>query len=155
LQVYYDGYDRVERGLGEIRNTVDVDFQHYLNWGARNNIVWGGGYRVTSDNVTPGYATRYQPGRRTDELFSTFVQDEIRLTPSLSLTLGTKVQHNSYTGLEYEPSGQLVWNLTDRQSVWASAARAIRQPARADFHIRVDVAAIPLDNGGPRSMSTR
>jgi iron complex outermembrane receptor protein len=58
------------------------------------------------------------------------------------------VEHNSYTGLEYEPSGQLVWNLTDRQTLWVSASRAIRQPARADFHIRADVAMIPLDDGG-------
>ena len=83
LQVYYDHYDRVERGLGETRNTVDVDFQHHLTLGSRNNIVWGAGYRVTSDNITPGYAIRYQPARRTDNLFSAFVQDEIRLTPSL------------------------------------------------------------------------
>src|SRR5579859_1802563 len=148
LQVYYDGYHRVERGLGETRNTIDVDFEHHLNLGARNNVVWGGGYRVTGDNIAPGYAIRYEPARRTDHLFSAFVQDNIRLTPSLSLTLGTKVEHNSYTGLEYEPSGQLVWNLTDRQSVWASAARAIRQPARADFNILADVAIVPLNNGG-------
>jgi len=148
LQVYYDGYHRRERGIGESRNTVDVDFQHHLTLGSRNNLEWGGGYRVTSDHITPGYATFYLPPRRTDNLFSTFVQDEISLTSSLGLTLGTKVEHNSYTGLEYEPSGQLVWNLTDRQTLWASASRAIRQPARADFYIRADVAMIPLDNGG-------
>jgi iron complex outermembrane receptor protein len=148
LQVYYDGYDRRERGLGEIRNTVDVDFQHHLTLGSRHNIEWGGGYRVTSDNITPGYATRYTPAQRTENLFSTFVQDNIGLTPSLGLTLGTKIEHNSYTGLEYEPSGQLVWNLNDRQTLWVSASRAIRQPARADFHLRADVAAFPLDGGG-------
>jgi iron complex outermembrane receptor protein len=148
LQVYYDRYDRVERGVGEIRNTMDVDFEHHLTLGSRSNLVWGGGYRVTSDNITPGYAVRYQPARETDDLFSAFAQDEIRLLHSLWLTLGTKVEHNSYTGLEFEPSGQLVWNLTDRQTAWASVSRAIRQPARADFHIRADVAIVPLDNGG-------
>lgn len=148
LQVYYDGYDRRERGLDEIRQTVDVDFEHHLTLGSRNNIVWGGGYRVTSDDLTPGYAIRYVPDKRTDSLFSTFVQDEIKLAPRLWLTLGTKLEHNSYTGFEYEPSGQLVWNLTDRQTLWASGSRAIRQPARADFNIRADVAIVPLDNGG-------
>jgi len=148
LQVYYDGYDRVERGLGEIRNTVDVDFEHHLTLGARNNIVWGGGYRVTRDDITPGYAVRYMPTRRTDNLFSTFVQDEIKLTRALWLTLGTKLEHNSYTGFEYEPSVQLVWNLTTWQTLWASASRAVRQPAHADFNIRADVAIVPLDNGG-------
>jgi iron complex outermembrane receptor protein len=148
LQVYYDGYHRRERGIGEGRSTVDVDFEHHLTLGSRNQIEWGGGYRVTSDDITPGYAVRYIPAKRTDNLFSAFVQDEISLTSSLSLTLGAKVEHNAYTGLEYEPSGQLVWNLTDRQTLWASASRAIRQPARADFNIRADVATIPLDNGG-------
>jgi iron complex outermembrane recepter protein len=148
LQVYYDHYNRVERGLGETRNTVDVDFQHHLTLGSRNNLVWGAGYRVTSDDNTPGYALRYQPPRRTDNLFSTFVQDEIRLSSSLWLTLGTKLEHNSYTGFEYEPSGQLVWSLTNRQTLWASASRAIRQPARADSDIRADVALVPLDQGG-------
>jgi iron complex outermembrane receptor protein len=148
VQMYYDYYDRVERGLDEIRNTVDVDFQHHLTLGSRNNIVWGGGYRVTSDNVTPGLSTRYLPARRTDNLFSTFVQDEISLTPSLGLTVGTKLEHNAYTGFQYEPSAQLVWNLTGRQTFWASASRAIRQPARADFHLRADVATFALDNGG-------
>jgi len=148
LQVYYDGYHRRERGIGEGRNTVDVDFEHHLTLGSRNHIEWGGGYRVTSDDITPGYAVRYIPAQRTDNLFSAFVQDEISLTSSLSLTLGTKVEHNSYTGLEYEPSAQLVWSLTDRQTLWASASRAIRQPARADFNIRADVALIPLDGGG-------
>jgi iron complex outermembrane recepter protein len=148
LQVYYDGYHRTERGIGETRNTVDVDFQHHLTIGSRNNIVWGAGYRITSDHITPGYATSYLPDRRTDQLVSAFVQDEVSLRPSLWLTLGTKLEHNAYSGLEYEPSAQLVWTVTDRQTLWASASRAIRQPARADSDIRADVALVPLDNGG-------
>jgi len=148
LQVYYDHYDRTERGLGETRNTIDVDFQHQLTLGSRNTLVWGGGYRVTGDNLTPGYAVRYVPTQRRDNLFSAFVQDEIRLTPSLWLTIGTKLEHNAYTGLEFEPSTQLVWNMTPHQTLWASASRAIRQPARADSDIRADVAIVPLDQGG-------
>jgi len=148
LQVYYDGYERVEGGLDEKRNTVDVDFQYHGSLGLRNNIVSGGGYRVTSDNVAPGYAVNYEPAARTDNLFSTFVEDDIRLTSKLSLTLGIKVEHNSYTGWEYEPSGQLVWNLTNRQSLWGSASRAIRQPARADFGVRRAFATFTLDDGG-------
>src|SRR6266700_1086937 len=41
-----------------------------------------------------------------------------------------------------------MWTLTSRQAVWASAARAIRQPARADADIRIAVAPEPLDSGG-------
>jgi iron complex outermembrane receptor protein len=66
---------------------------------------------------------------------------------SLSFTLGSKVEHNAYTGFEFEPSVQLAWTLPRRQEIWASAARAIRQPARADTAIRIDVAAVTLDDG--------
>ena len=146
LQFYYDGYHRVDRALSETRNTVDFDFQHHLTIGARQEIVWGLGYRSTSDYTTPGYAVVYDPARRRDSLFSAFVQDDIRLTNSLSLILGSKFEHNSYTGFEYQPSAQLVWNMTSRQSFWASASRAIRQPSRADFDLDVDVAAFPVGN---------
>ena len=143
LQVYYDGYHRVDRALSETRSTLDFDFQHHLTVGSRQEIVWSLGYRTTSDHTTPGYAIAYDPARFRDNLFSAFVQDDIRLTNSLSLILGSKFEHNSYTGFEYEPSAQLVWNFNDRQAFWASASRAIRQPSRADFNLDVDVAVIP------------
>jgi iron complex outermembrane receptor protein len=147
FQVYYDGYHRVDRGLSEMRNTLDFDFHHHLTVGSRQEIVWGLGYRTTSDNTTPGYAATYTPAGRRDSLFSAFLQDDIRLTNSLSLTLGSKFEHNSYTGFEYEPSAQLVWNLNNRQAFWASASRAIRQPSRADFDLNVYVATFPAGTG--------
>jgi iron complex outermembrane receptor protein len=148
LQVYYDGYDRRENGGLESRKTFDLDFNHHLAIGTRHDVVWGLGYRVTSDNLTPQFNLLYTPQRRTDNLFSAFIQDEIKLANSLWLTVGSKVEHNAYTGFEYEPGAQLVWKPTKRQAVWASVARAIRQPARSDTDLEIDIAAFPLDNGG-------
>ncbi len=147
LQVYYDRYVRDQSGVSEGRNTFDLNFQHHLAVGSRHDVVWGLGYRVTSDHITPGYAVAYVPQRRTDNLFSAFIQDEMRVTNSLWFTLGSKLEHNGYTGFEFEPSAQLAWTPTNRQAIWVSAARAIRQPARADTDLQVDVAAFPLDNG--------
>jgi iron complex outermembrane receptor protein len=148
LQAYYDGYDRHEEGGYEGRRTFDLDFQHHKLVGRRNDLVWGLGYRVTSDNLTPKYSKSYIPAQRTDNLFSAFAQDEVQLTNTLGLTIGSRLEHNAYTGFEFEPSGQFVWSPTKRQSVWASAARAIRQPARADTAIRIDLAILPLADGG-------
>jgi iron complex outermembrane receptor protein len=148
LQAYYDRYDRLDLGVRERRNTVDFDFHHHFKAGNRHDIVWGVGYRITSDHFLPGYGATYVPLHRADSLFSGFVQDEIRLGDKLWLTVGSKFEHNAYTGFEYEPSAQLVWTPTDRQTVWMSAARAIRQPARSEFGLQVDVAAFPLPNGG-------
>ena len=76
-----------------------------------------------------------------------FLQDEIELTPNLAFTFGTKLEHNAFTGFEYEPSAQLVWTPRDRQSVWLSAARAIRQPSPLDENVHVASAIVPMDNG--------
>jgi iron complex outermembrane recepter protein len=146
LQFYYDGYHRIDRGLNETRNTVDFDFQHHLT-ASRQEIVWGFGYRSTSDYTTPGYAVTYKPAGRRDNLFSAFIQDDIRLNNSLSLILGSKFEHNSYTGFEYEPSAQLVWNMTNRQAFWGSVSRAIRQPSRADFNLDVYAATFLVESG--------
>lgn len=151
LQFYYNGLQRDgEAGVNLSNNTADVEFKHHLAAGRRNDIVWGLDYRVTSDDVRPvaSYAFRINPPHRTDNLFSAFMQDEIRLSSSVFLTLGVKFEHNAYTGFEYEPSAQLVWTATDRHTFWASAARAIRQPARTDFGAQFNVGVQPLPGGG-------
>ncbi len=145
LQAYYDGYDRREEGGYEGRRTFDLDFQDHLNAGSRHDIVWGLGFRTTGDNVTPKYSKSFNPPRRTDNLFSAFLQDEIRLTDSVHLIVGSRLEHNGYTGFEFEPSGQFVWSIAKGQALWVSAARAIRQPARADTAIRIDVATVPVN----------
>ena len=147
LQLYYDRYEHGDRGLSETRNTVDLDFQHHLAVGARHDIVWGLGYRVTSDHFRRGYGLSYTPSRRTDGLASTFVADEIKIAGSLWVTLGSRFEHNNYTGLEYQPNAQLVWTPKSGQAIWMSASRAIREPARADVQLENDVAAFRLENG--------
>lgn len=149
LQAYFDRYNRGDDAVSpESRNTFDLDFHHHLAAGSRHDIVWGLGYRVTSDNLPPGFSDIYVPQQRTDNLFSAFLQDEIRITNSVRFTLGSKVEHNAYTGLEYEPGGQLLWTPTRKQAFWLSVARAIRQPARDDTDLQVDIGAFPLNNGG-------
>jgi iron complex outermembrane recepter protein len=147
LQMYYDRSDRREQGGGDTLNTVDFDFQHHMVLGSRQDVVWGAGYRVVKDSVTAGYATTFVPLQQTASLFSTFVQDEIRLTKSVWLTVGSKFEHNAYTGFELEPSARLVWTPTDGHAFWMSASRAIRQPDRADSGLESDVATFPLPGG--------
>ncbi len=148
VQTYYDRDDRTTWGIRDILNTLDLDVQHHLKLGSRHDIVWGGGIRFTKDSSTPGYAITLLPLYPTDHLANVFFQDEIALGHSLSLTLGSKLEHNTYTGFEYEPSAQLVWVPTDRQTLWLSGARAIRQPARLDGAINIDYGTEPLGDGG-------
>jgi iron complex outermembrane receptor protein len=146
VQMYYDRFNRLDQGVDETLGTVDFDFHHHLKIGSRHDIVWGGGFRRYSDDIAPGYAVTITPQKKADNLYSAFFQDEIALARTLSLTVGSKVEHNPYSGADWEPSGQVMWTPTDQHAFWISAAQAIRQPARVDSAIRFDVATMPLDN---------
>jgi iron complex outermembrane recepter protein len=148
LRVYYDRIDRHgEAGADIVNDTVDADFEHHLAVGARNDVVWGLNVRVHRDDIRPddNHSLQITPERRTVPYGSGFLQDEIRLTNSLFLTLGSKLERNDYTGWEYEPGAQLVWTPSEHHTFWASASRAIRQPNRADFGARLNVAVTPID----------
>ena len=145
LQAYYDTYRRTDLGVPETLRTFDLDFQHHISAGDRHDIVWGLGYRVSRSALSPGYAIAFSPPSRTDSLYSVFLQDEIRVSDSLWFTIGCKLEHNAYTGLETEPSVRLAWSPPgSRHAIWAAASRAIRQPARLDAAAEIELATIPV-----------
>ncbi|CAN7225907.1 TonB-dependent receptor [Pseudoduganella sp. LjRoot289] len=112
-------------------STVEAEAQHGVRLGERHSVVWGGGYRHSWDDVTPGPFT-FLPGKLDMHWGNVFAQDEIALSEELKLTAGLKVEHNSYTGAEYLPNLRLAWTPDARQLVWASLARTVRAPARID-----------------------
>jgi iron complex outermembrane receptor protein len=144
LQVYEDYSRHFEQGFLDAQNTVDLDFQDHLRLGSRNDIVWGLGARVIDDRYGQGYALTILPHRPLYRLYSAFLQDQLKLTDSLSLTVGSKFEHNDFTGFEFEPSAQLVWTPTDNQTAWLSASRAIREPSSGDVGLQYDVASVPI-----------
>jgi len=150
LQMYYDrtnmsqptaafalGGTTFEPGgiFSDSLDTYDVDFQHHFSLGDRNQITWGAGYRFTHDQNDNSPTLAFYPAPLNQNLWSTFVQDQIKLQKSLFLTLGTKVEHNDYTGFEVQPSGRLQWNLTPKQMVWTAVSRAVRTPSRIDHDL--------------------
>jgi iron complex outermembrane receptor protein len=144
LQGYYDTFRRTDLESPESLRAFDLDLQYRFAAG-RHDIVWGLGYRRTNSGVEAGALVSLTPPFRSDGLYSGFLQDEIRIAPSVWATVGTKLEHNGYTGFEYEPGVRLAWAATPRTTLWAAAARAIRQPARLEMGVGVDLAAVPLD----------
>lgn len=147
LQTYYDRTGRALPTLGfnEVRDTFDIDFQHRFKWMERHSLIWGTAYRNTSDkfNNAPMVIEMY-PNKRSDELFSCFVQDEIAIVPeTLFFTGGAKFLHSDYTGFEFQPTTRLLWTPTDHQSVWASYSRAVRLPTRAGADVRITMRPSP------------
>ena len=100
--------------------------------GTWNSVTWGLGYRFTHDVVEDAPGLGFVPPVLDRNLYSVFVQDEIKLRENVSFTLGTKVEHNDYTGFEFEPSGRLQYEMTSNQMIWAAISRAVRTPSRVD-----------------------
>lgn len=123
--------------LEDNTDTYDFDLQHSFQLGERNKLVWGLGYRFTHDEVENAPGLAFEPPVLDRNLFSVFVQDQVALTDNVGLTLGTKVEHNDYTGFEFEPSVRVQTNITNDQTLWASISRAVRMPSRIDRHVRL------------------
>ncbi len=121
--------------LGDSLDTIDVNFQDRFPLGYSNHVVWGGEYRFTKDVVQDAPLVAFAPDRLDHNLFSGFFQDEAKLLPDVTLTFGSKIEHNDYTGYEYEPSGRLQWNVGDNQMLWGALSRAVRMPARYDHDL--------------------
>jgi iron complex outermembrane recepter protein len=153
LQVYFDRTSRADITNGEGRNTFDVDFQHHIAWGNRQDFVWGLGYRTTSDNIRGSFKVSFNPPIETDQLFSSFVQDEIAIVPRrLYFTIGARLEHNHFSGFGVQPNASVAWIVNNKNMLWGSLSRALRTPAR-ETEVRFNAAVLPGPNGLPLVVS--
>ncbi len=137
LQMYYEEYDNnVARDLNDHRRTFDIDIQHQLAIASKHEIVWGGGYRTSKDEIVGTDTIFLSDANKTLDLYNVFVQDRITLQPNrLYFTIGSKFEHNDFTGSENQPSARLAWTPAKNQIVWLSVARAVRVPSRSENSI--------------------
>jgi len=144
LQLYYDQSVTSDIAADVGYKTVDADFQHRFAANDRHDIVWGGGYRRTRDDVTGGLTLAVLPQQGSYSIYNFFVQDEIALIPErLRLTLGSKFEHASLSGTDIQPSARLQWTPHAGHSLWGSVAKAVRTPSRLDLEARYNSAAFP------------
>lgn len=139
LRVYFDRTQRDDPSFDDRLNTVDIDFQHRFPLAARHDIVWGLSYRTMDNHNTGKGIFALQPSSSTDDLISGFVQDEIALSDALHVTLGSKLEHNDFSGVEVQPSVRAAWQVAPKHTLWAAVARAVRVPTRIERDIAVDV----------------
>ena len=139
IQTYFDRTWRdLSRSFAEDLKTYDFDFQFRFALGSRQSITWGAGYRLMQDEVHNTVALAFIPPNRNMQLFSGFIQDEVTLLPDrLQLSLGTKLEHNDFSGFEAQPSARLAWTPTERHTIWAAVSRAVRSPSRIDTDLEL------------------
>ena len=136
-------YDRVDHEFGiggERRDTIDANGQHRFTIGDRQEIVWGGGYRFSGDNITTSEDFSMNDPSVGLQLVNAFVQDEISLSPDrFHVIFGTKLEHNDFTGFEVQPSARFSWRPGGSHTLWTAVSRAVRTPSRVERDVSVFV----------------
>ncbi len=144
LQAYYQSEDRNDPLYLVDAESFDLDFQHNFTLTERQEIVWGLGYRRNRDEFTDTEFTEVRPQQETNQLFSAFVQDQVDLIPErLRMTAGLKVEHNDFTGWEWQPSLRMLWTPHQDHRLWAAVSRAIQTPSRGFLDARANLAVFP------------
>ena len=141
LQAYYDRTN-IEDFFIVNTGTIDqwdLEFQHDFRWGESQLVSWGLNYRFANFNAPPTIAANF-PNEDT-HLYSFFVHDEITLVPKTwSLILGSKFEHNEFSGFEVQPNIRTVWTPDPEHTLWAAVSRAVRIPTAAEDGAQANVA---------------
>ncbi len=131
LQAYYD---RVSRNSNRINTTVhqlDMEFQYDFRLGERQDISWGLNYHFSGFDTDT--AIQVLRGSQDTYSFGLFIHDEITLIPKTwSVILGSKFEHNEFSGLEIQPNIRTVWTPNPKHTYWAAVSRAVRIPGASE-----------------------
>ncbi|HKV06251.1 MAG TPA: TonB-dependent receptor [Candidatus Acidoferrales bacterium] len=149
LQVSFDRYER-EDVIHDTRDTVNIDFQHHIEWGERQNIVWGLEYLGSISNSHGSFYVSLVPADLKTSLYSSFIEDRVAVVPDrLYVSIGARLEHNHYSGFGFMPGAAIAWTPSSRQTLWASISQALRTPSAVDAGFRANVASFPGPGGLP------
>lgn len=134
VQAYYDHTAReLEHDGGRFAlDTFDIEAQHSFSPAPAHDIVWGGGVRLSRYEIENIPGLLFVPGNRDLFLATLFAQDSVALTPSLTGTVGVRLEQRSYTDLIALPSARLAWRPSENALIWGAVSRAVRSPTPFD-----------------------
>jgi iron complex outermembrane receptor protein len=153
VQTYYDRFTRgsspAQQSQDVVAQTADVQIRHTLPLHLlpiKQELTYGVEYRAVDSILDSTRILTWDRDRRTDQTASLFVQTDLHLIDDvLTLTLGTKYDHNDYSGHEVQPSGRLLWKVDGQNALWWSISRAVHEPTA----LNVDPVAPGQITGNP------
>jgi len=144
LQAYFDHGNRENVISSVDLSTFDLDFQRHAGWGQRQDIVWGLGFRINSDELATTVDTSFHPPQFTAQIYNAFLQDEIAVRPNrFYIHLGSKFEHEYYNGFNVQPTARISWTPSDKNMFWASISGAQSTPSQSDASIRYNIYVFP------------
>lgn len=144
IQTYIDAADREEVYIEQDHYTFDLEVQYDTWLGKRNNVTMGLGYRYIDSSFHDTFMLGVDPLDQDYDLYSGFIQDVITIVDDkLWLTVGTKWEHNDFTGNELQPTGRLMYHPNKKTALWGSVSRAVRTPSQFEDNGRIVVRVEP------------
>lgn len=179
--IVYDGVNLLGRWLSQGSDGAQLSVQSYIDWARRDEpfnfiddrtiydaemqynfaplgaheVIAGAGIRYLADNETGNRNVAFSPQQRSNQVYNTFLQDKITLVPETwFVTLGSKFEHNSFSGFEVQPNIRLQWHPSQNQTLWSAVSRAVRTPTPIEEDLtstiataaKVRAAFVPNDN---------
>jgi iron complex outermembrane receptor protein len=154
VRAYFDYVRRdTNANLTEETHTGDVEFQHTLSLANGQQFLWGANYRRIHDTAMDSVGFVILPADLWMTLGSVFAQHEVAWHEgSLRLTSGLRLEHNDFTGWEYQPTLRLAWT-KGQHTAWAAASRATRTPSRIEKGFFAPETPPFFIGGGPNFIS--
>ncbi len=149
LQLSFDHYDRMMPEAQDRRTTFTADAQRPFTISPQNHMIVGAGYQISELHAISSDYVSITPEKKTTELYSALIHDEQDLGRNAKFSIGTKLEHNDFTGWEYQPSARLTYSPNDKQTFWGALSRAVRTPATSEENTNVFLAASPTMLGVP------
>jgi iron complex outermembrane receptor protein len=151
VQSFFSYGKRVDgNGVAEREQTADIDVQYHQKLAARHDLVMGGGFRTSEVAVDGAFPYTIDDTFADSHVWNAFLEDDISVSRSVQVVLGSKVEHYTYGGWGVQPTARVAWEMVpQKERVWASFSRAIRTPSANDLGIRAVLTAFPGSGGFP------
>lgn len=147
-QLSYVHKDRETKLLSFVYDSLTLDAQHRYKLSENHDLVYGGAYRFFYNTTDDTEAQQVFPLKRSTNLVSGFIQDEIKIIPNkLRLILGSKFEYTEQVDFAIMPNVRTIWDVNNNTSVWAAVSGAQATPALFFEDSRIPVAAFPATTG--------
>ena len=124
---FYD-YDGIK--YGNDNYAFSLELQHQFSPFTDHDIVWGAGYKLNYNDFTSKQYLDMESVSSNSKIWNVFVQDSILFpAQNIAVTLGAKLEHNDYSGSDFQPNLRISWVPHDDLTLWGAISRANRSPS--------------------------
>lgn len=118
--------------IKEKRTTLDFDLNQRTKPHKNHDLIWGFAGRLSLDDIQGTAYMKLKEKSRLTSQFRLYFNDEIQVREKLSLHLSAMLEHNQYTGFEFQPGFKLLYKPDKVTKTWMSLSKAVRTPSRIE-----------------------